>query len=215
MTTEYLVEGGRFDQTATMAGRANQAATAGACHNFSIEWCSLIAAKQGVEKAAERMAALRVARGGANPILQKVFVRRWNETPRDFHVADTLPINLRGMARRGIGIQYSVYDQATAIRAIKKPGASGMLYSFWFPGRAIGAGDGAHTVAFFRPLTASRGSLIPTSTDVHAFDPNFGEYLIPELELNYWFNKFKASYNGRINYHHLVYISPQNALLSF
>lgn len=199
-----------FSQVDTMAGNANTAATAGACHNFSIEWCKLVCADSTPGHATQRMTALGANKGKSNALMQKVFVSRWTEAGSDFTASDDLPIAARGMVRRGIGINYSAYSQAAAIQAINAPRSSGILYSFWFPGAVVGAGDGAHTIAFFRSLAARRGNLT-SSGDVFGFDPNFGEYLIPVAHLDAWFDNLKASYAGTITYQYIAYISPQGA----
>jgi hypothetical protein len=193
-----------FSQLNAMKGLRAAAALQGACHNFTIEWISLMFADGEVSdaKANNRMQQLSKRLGGGNAVLQKVFAEVWEENPSVYKFADKQMIAIRGLEEAKLIFDYEVYDQKKLVQAVRNPDYSGFLYSFWFPGTVAGATD-AHTIGFFRPMVAKGGKLLPTNEFISAFDPNFGEYLIPELEFNYWFNKLKAVYLGVINHHML------------
>jgi hypothetical protein len=202
--TEYL-RVAEFVQVSVMQGRQNAAATAGACHNFSIRWCAMM--YQNVPATpAQRMTTLAAGGGGANLVLQKTYVDAFAEGGRDWQSADDLAVAVRGLKRLEYAIPFGNFSQSTVLAVIKAPKNDGMIYTFSFPGGVAGAQGGTHTVAFFRKLQARRGALSPVGTDISAFDPNFGEYVIPALEFNYWFNKFKESYTGKFTTQRLFYV---------
>ncbi len=203
-----------FSQVGAMSSKLGHsaAATQGACHNFTIDWISLMFADNGVisdSTAQSRMKRLSVRGGAGNPVLQKVFGQRWGEGGMSYKIADRMMISLRGLKEVGLTLDYSLFDQTDLLKKIKKTDASGLIYSFWFNGSVVGAPGGAHTIGFFRPLVAKRGQLVPSSDYICAFDPNFGEFYIPEVELNYWFNKFKLAYGGNFHHQMLKSVSKQ------
>ncbi|OKH45563.1 hypothetical protein NIES2101_26285 [Calothrix sp. HK-06] len=193
-----------FNQLNAMKGLRTAAALQGACHNFTIEWISLMFADGEVSdaKANNRMQQLSKRLGGGNAVLQKVFAEVWKENPSSYKFADKQMIAIRGLEEAKLIFDYEAYDQTKLVQALRNPDYSGFLYSFWFPGAVVGATD-AHTIGFFRPMVAKKGKLLPTNEFISAFDPNYGEYLIPELEFNYWLNKLKAVYVGVIKHHML------------
>ncbi|MGN6764400.1 MAG: hypothetical protein ACTHJY_04460 [Rhizobiaceae bacterium] len=201
--TDYL-RIAEFVQVQVMAGKSNAAATAGACHNFSIHWCALMYRDSRPESAATRMTKLSVSKGEANLVLQKTYVDAFSEQGRNWESADNLGVAIRGLARIDYVIPYGNFDQKTVVDIIRKPPAEALVYTFSFPGGIAGAQGGTHTIAFFRKLRGRRGVMEPESGVVSAYDPNFGEYAIPEMEFNYWFNKLKATYNGKFTTHRMM-----------
>ncbi|WP_137937480.1 hypothetical protein [Chitinivorax sp. B] len=204
MTQHCLIS--QFEQVNVMNGRANAAATAGACHNFAIHWCGLMLQDSDPAHADTRMATLAANRGGASPVLQKVFTDAFSEQNRDWKTADDLCVAIRGLVRKDYVIPYGGYDQTQLKDTLLSPDWSAMVYSFDFPGGILGAANGCHSIAFFRPLHASKGKVSPVSDKISAYDPNFGEYLIDKIELNYWINKLKQTYAGNILYHRMFYL---------
>jgi hypothetical protein len=177
--TDYLLTAS-FVQVSVMAGKQNAAATAGACHNFSIHWCSLLYA--GVPRTpADRMAALAAGGGEANRVLQKTYVDAFGESGRDWKSADNLGVAIRGLVRTDYCIPFGNFNQQEVINIVKAPKVDGMVYTFSFAGGVVGAQGGTHTIAFFRQLQGRRGVISPVGSNVLAFDPNFGEYNIPDL----------------------------------
>lgn len=201
-----------FSQVGVMASKVGNsaAATQGACHNFSIEWISLMFTDNAVvsnSAAQNRMKRLSLRGGAGNPVLQKVFGQRWGEGAMSYKIADRMMISLRGLKEKSLRLDYSLFDQNDLINKIIKTDASGMIYSFWFNGSVSGAPGGAHTIGFFRPLVAKRGQLVPNSDFICAFDPNLGEFYIPEADFNNWFNQFKQAYGGSFHHHMLKTVS--------
>lgn len=178
-------------------GAHSKAAVAGACHNFTIDWIGQMLADGGEVTdalAKKRMQTMRARNGAGNPVLQKVFGARWSEGGNSYKLADQMMIKIRGLKEVELAFDYSAYDQKRLVQCVKSPAGQGMVYSFWFDGAVVGAGGGAHTIGFFRPMAGSRGSLKPSGSNVSCFDPNFGECYVPGIEFNFWFNKMKAMY---------------------
>lgn len=194
-----------FNQSTAMAPHAGHsvAATDGACHNFTIEWLRLMLTGSGpaTTSAASRMASLGASAGGASAILQKTYSEVFEEPGGQFERADRAMIALRGLREERLVVNYRNFDQAELTGAILSPEYAGFIYSFWYTAVPPAAGGG-HTIGFFREVTPRRGRYQPVGTDIHAFDPNFGEYLIPEAELVNWFSTYQACY-GTFNQHML------------
>ena len=175
------------------------AATAGACHNFTIEWLSLMFEDDGAvseAKARERMQKLSARAGNANPVLQKVFGERWAEGGSSYKEADDMMISIRGMKLGKQVFDYTAYRQEHLIACINKPPFPGFIYSFWFDGSVTGAERGAHTIGFFRSTMGKKGETVPKDGNLSAFDPNFGEYQLPAGEFAAWLARLKMSYGG-------------------
>jgi hypothetical protein len=201
--TDYLLTA-PFSQVGVMTGRQNAAATAGACHNFSIHWCAMML--MGVPATpAERMAKLTAGRGEANPVLQRTYVGAFGEAGRDWKSADNLGVAIRGLVRAEYAIDFSAFSQSALLAVIKTPKYDAMVYTFDFTGSVVGAAGGTHSIAFYRKLQGRRGVVSPQGRWVIAFDPNFGEYAIEALEFNYWLNKEKGSY-GPFTQQRLFYV---------
>jgi hypothetical protein len=209
-----------FNQIATMAGLQSAAVLAGACHNFALSWCAVMFRVWDPSKADFRMAQLKAGKGGANPVLQKTFVDAWNEPGRDWRSADVLGMAVRGLVRVGYAIPLGNFNQAAVTAVVKAPQHPAMVYAFDRWNGVAGAGLESHTIAFFRQLRkGQRGGIAPADDQVSVFDPNYGEYLVPSLEFNYWFSKLKAHYTGtpptmQFAYHALFYceLSGRKAL---
>ena len=194
-----------FEQVTTMKGKSNAAATAGACHNFSIHWASMMCLDQP-RTPAERMKALGARGGEANPVLQKAYVDAFGESGRDWTTADNLGVAIRGLTRVEYCIPFASFDEAAFMKIVNAPKHDAMIYSFSFPGSVVGAGGGTHTIAFFRKLQGRRGQVSPTGTQISAFDPNFGEYLVPSAGFGEWFRKLKDEYTGTFTTQRMMYL---------
>lgn len=197
-----------FDQATIMASRKGHSAAAsvGACHNFTIEWLSLLSTGVGALPT-ERMAALQSRAGAANAILQKVYVERFLEAQAggtEIERADRQMIALRGMKEEQLLVDVQAFNLAQLTNPIATPRHSALIYTFWFTD-TTGTQSG-HTIGFYRALRASRGQLVAASTDVLAFDPNFGEYCIPSAQFGTWFTQLMALY-GTFNSHMLKAIA--------
>ena len=125
-----------FSQVAVMAGASNAAATAGACHNFSLEWLAAMYADSSPANAAKRMTALGKNKGGAAMVTQKVFGNEW--TRQSAEVADKGVAAWRGLQFVHDIIPYSTYSQLNFLQGINSTDVSGMIFSFWFSGSAVG-----------------------------------------------------------------------------
>jgi hypothetical protein len=186
-----------FTQVRAMAplGRHSQASTAGACHNFTLDWISAMFADAGAagqSEAKERMRKLGLRAGAGNPVLQSVFGRKWeSDGHRD---ADRMMIALRGLKEVALAIDYRKFDLSGLIGNIAQPQAEGMVYSFWFKGSVPGAAGGAHTIGFYQQLAAGGGQLRHQSDGLSCFDPNFGECYVGWNVFPNWFDQLQASY---------------------
>jgi hypothetical protein len=189
-----------FSQVGAMSGASNAAATAGACHNFSLEWLSLIYKDPSDDRAVGRMMDLSKNKGGSSMVTQAVFVSEW--TRQGMELADRGVSAWRGLEFVRDIISYSGYNLDNLVQALETTDIAGMLYSFWFSGSAIGAGGGAHTIAFFRKVKSSRGRTGKADNTVLAFDPNFGECWILEGNLPSWIEHMFSQY-GPGTYHSL------------
>lgn len=145
--TDYL-RIAEFVQVQVMAGKSNAAATAGACHNFSIHWCALMYRDSRPESAATRMTKLSVSKGEANLVLQKTYVDAFSEQGRNWESADNLGVAIRGLARIDYVIPYGNFDQKTVVDIIRKPPAEALVY-VQLPGRyRRGSGGNAYHRVF-------------------------------------------------------------------
>jgi hypothetical protein len=189
-----------FVQVNAMAGKANKAATEGACHNFSIHWISLMYENPAKAGANGRMAALTKGGGEANPVLQKVFGDKWSREGADG--ADYLMARLRGLTTAGDLIAYTSYNVSALKQEVDKTEIAGMLYSFWFDGSVPGAGGGAHSIAFFRNVASRGGKTGKSDSTVVVFDPNFGECWVPDNEYQQWMGSLFGNY-GPVKNHWL------------
>jgi hypothetical protein len=181
-----------FSQVDVMAGASNAAATAGACHNFSLEWLAAMYADSSPANAAKRMTALGKNKGGAAMVTQKVFGNEW--TRQSAEVADKGVAAWRGLQFVHDIIPYSTYSQPNFLQGINSTDVPGMIFSFWFSGSAVGAGGGAHTIAFFRKMQTGRGTTGKADNQVFSFDPNFGECLSIEGDMPAWVNNMLSNY---------------------
>jgi len=212
MNDKLIAEFVQVDAMAPLGMSAAQ--TQGACHNFTIHWLNLMIfedsdAVSDTKAAINRMTKLSAGKGGGNAVLQKVYGQRWNELGNSFQDADNMPIALRGLKGSAV-IGYSTFNQDDFVKKIKKPDFAGFIYSFWFTDSVVGAPGGAHTIGFYRALTGKGGKLVPTKgyvDHVSAFDPNYGEYYVPVIEFNYWFNKLKQAYGGGLTHQMLKCVS--------
>lgn len=199
--------------TSTGFQHINKAANTGACHNFTIEWISLMDEDKGEVSdllARNRMAKLSKRGGAGNPILQKIFGERWAEG--DYEIADEGIIRWRRLKQISpIAIAYKTYVEAELIDKIQAPSGSGFIYSFWFPGSVPGATGGAHTIGFYRTLVGKRGRLMPVNKYISAFDPNYGEYQIDEDYFSIWLARLKRNYGGAFNHHMLKFVSGNDS----
>lgn len=181
-----------FSQVTVMSGATNAAATEGACHNFSLEWLSLMYADSAPGNADKRMAALAKNKGGAAMVTQMVFGNEW--TRQSAEVADKGVAAWRGLEFTRDIVPYSAWSEGNFLQGIDKTDVSGLIYSFWFAGSAVGAGGGAHTIAFFRSMKTGGGTTGKADNQIFAFDPNFGECLSVEGEMPAWINAMLGNY---------------------
>lgn len=181
-----------FSQVAVMSGATNAAATAGACHNFSLEWIAAMYKKADPDGAGGRMAALRKQKGGAAMVTQKIFVNEW--TRQSAEIADKGVAAWRGLQFAGDRVPYSNYSKESFLQGINTTDIAGLIYSFWFSGSVPGAAGGAHTIAFFRQMATRRGSTAKADNRIFAFDPNFGEFLMVEGQLPAWIDDLFGNY---------------------
>lgn len=195
-----------FSQVTAMSGlgAASAAASAGACHNFTLDWIARMLADGGQVTpalATARINALSANNGAGNPVLQKAFGDRWKEGGDSYKLADKLMIMLRGLREIELTFDFTAYIEAQITAAVTAPRGRGMVYSFWFPGAVVGAA-GAHTIGFFRRLAPARGKLSPQDAFVSCFDPNFGEHHVPEADFGLWLNQMFAMYGPPT--HHML-----------
>ncbi len=181
-----------FSQVDVMSGAANAAATAGACHNFSLQWIAAMYADSDPAKAAARMTALAKNKGGAAMVTQAIFGNEWDRQGAE--AADKGVAAWRGLAFVRDLVPYSAWSNSTFLQGLCKADVSGIIFSFWFQGSAVGAEGGAHTIAFFRKMRSARGSTGPADNLVFAFDPNFGECLVVEGQLSAWVTDMLSNY---------------------
>jgi len=189
-----------FDQSKVMATKKglNAAADAGACHNFSLHWVSLMFknASYEVADAKARNKELAAKKGEANPVLQKVFGNQWTEATKETDVmealkaADKLMLALRGLklGKKPETHKFENYDQAKIVNGLKAPEEQGFIFSFWW------APNLAHTIAFFRKATPGGGKLKPSDDQICCFEPNFGEFHIKDANIDKWLNELKKEY---------------------
>ncbi|MDG9666261.1 YopT-type cysteine protease domain-containing protein [Hahella sp. CR1] len=199
-----------FDQTVAMSGLTgrSQAASEGACHNFTINWLSLMFQDNGdITRAKQRMAKLGVRSGAGNPVLQKAFGDRWGEGGNSYKMADKLMIQIRGLKEVALLKDYSHFSQRWLESTLMTPQYAGYIYSFWFPMKVVGA-DGAHTIGFFRSVSGRQGQLVPNDATIVVFDPNYGEFHVPEAEFHKWFRKFRTYYGGTVTSHMVKCVAP-------
>jgi hypothetical protein len=180
-----------FEQVKVMGPRVgvNKAAVTGACHNFSLNWISLIL-NNPLGSAKERMAELSKNSGGANPVLQKTFGDRW--TLEGAEGADDMMCQLNGVLTTD-AIRYGTYDYSALKRKIVNGFGLAFLYSFWFSGSIVGAEGGAHSVAF---------SVVQHNVTIaiHFFDPNFGEFLFTSEEMDDFWRELVNTYGPMRNH---------------
>jgi hypothetical protein len=194
-----------FVQVVTMsalAGRA-AAATEGACHNFTINWISMLLTQPQFSTASSRMQELSKRHGAGDVMLQKAYGAFFDEMKADnvgtsalLGRADELGYLLRGLKSK-IVMDFNWFNSVRVRRAVKKArprpkdSGVGLVYSFQFNGAVVGAGGGAHTIGFFRKCSYrdsdSAGSIL-------AFDPNFGEYYMFPDEFRGWFRDLRRQY---------------------
>lgn len=191
-----------FSQVAIMQPRqgVNAAATAGACHCFSLHWLSLILrAPEG--GGSDRMAALGRGNGGSNLILQKVFGTRWVADGEGGNNADFLVTQNYRLATTE-AIPYGAYNPDALAHKLKVNAlfGTGFIYSFWFSGSVVGAQGGAHSIAFY--ATSMGGHSI-----IHVFDPNFGEFVLSGDEFGKAFFELMGRY-GPVRNHVLRFARP-------
>jgi len=180
-----------FSQVNVMQGSSNAAATAGACHNFSLEWIAEMYKDASPGNAAARMTKLTKSKGSAM-VTQKVFTQEW--TRQSAEAADKGVAAWRGLKFTRDIVSYGAYSQANFLQGLDKADVSGLIYSFWFNGSVAGAGGGAHTIAFFRKMKTGRGSTSKADNQVFAFDPNFGECLSVEGSMGSWITDMLGNY---------------------
>jgi hypothetical protein len=181
-----------FSQVSVMSGATNAAATAGACHNFSLEWLAAMYADASPGNAAARMTALSKNKGGAAMVTQMVFGNEWSRQSAE--AADKGVAAWRGLEFDHDIISYSAYTQAEFLRGLNSTDVSGVIFSFWFSGSVVGAGGGAHTIAFFRSMKTGRGVTGKADNQVFSFDPNFGECLSVEGNMPAWIDDMLSNY---------------------
>lgn len=202
-----------FSQVTAMSalGTASAAASAGACHNFTIDWISRMIADDGQVGGAlpaGRIAQLSWNRGAGNPVLQKVFGQRWGEGGDSYKLADTMMLMMRGLQEIELTFDYSPFIASQLVNAVTAPAGRGMIYSFWFPGTVVGA-NGAHTIGFFRRLRPAGGRLVPVDGYISCFDPNFGECHVLESSFSYWLSQMAAQYGGVVTAHMLKVVDER------
>lgn len=180
-----------FEQVRVMSplAKTSAAATQGACHNFSLHWCSEILANPGAN-GSTRMATLGRKAGGANPILQKAFGDRWSLEGQSG--ADDMMLRIHGLSATSV-FPYSNFNPTSLKNGILGGKGKAFIYSFWFSGSRPGAEGGAHSIAFY--CTSHGGNAV-----VHAFDPNFGEFVLTGGELPQFLAELFALY-GPVNTH--------------
>jgi hypothetical protein len=187
---------------APLAGRA-AAATAGACHNFTINWASILLTQPKYSTPASRMSALSALAGAGDVMLQKAFINFWTEmqssgatTSIQLQRADELGYLSRGLKSKMV-LNYDQFDENRlvdkVIKSRPRPIDAGVafVYSFVFNGSVVGAGGGAHTIGFFRKCAYNDKD---SAGVVLAFDPNFGEYYMFPDELKEWFTSLRSAY---------------------
>jgi len=189
-----------FDQVSAMKSRAqwNKAATQGACHCFSIHWCSLLVRSPG-GGAKDRMREIGVGDGRRSAILQKVFGDRWGTDGMEG--ADELVLK-DNLVKSETMVPYSAYAINAVEYALSRSGGKGaaFLYSFWFDGNVRGAEGGAHSIAFYCTIMGQEMA-------VHIFDPNFGEFVCRIGEFQGMLMELFRCY-GPLNSHNLRRIHP-------
>jgi hypothetical protein len=176
----------------------NEAARDGMCHAASIAWCGLIASNPNTSSgnAAKRIGLLGRNHGGANPILQHVFNQRYRMDmieglPASISHADDLILTIAGLSREmQDGIAYNWYSEDDLFSHLYSSSAPFLLYLMG--GNFYGAFN-SHTIAFYLPGRQGVGQGF--SADIACFDPNNGEYWIPEGEIRYWWSAFLDASN--------------------
>jgi hypothetical protein len=186
-----------FSQVNVMAGSKNAAAKSGACHNFSLEWLAAMYADSSPGNAANRMTELAVRHGGAAMVTQMVFGNEWSRQSAE--AADRGVAAWRGLEFVHDIVPYSAYSDASFVSGIDSTDVPGMIFSFWFSGSVVGAGGGAHTIAFFRAMKTGRGTTHKADNQVFSFDPNFGECLNVDTDMSLWITDMLRNY-GPCNY---------------
>ncbi|KVZ32061.1 hypothetical protein WL35_02420 [Burkholderia ubonensis] len=174
-----------LEQVVVMQSRIGRsaAATDGACHCFSLHWLSEILRNPG-GLARDRMATISRVSGGANLILQKVFVTRWGTDGMDG--ADFLATQNYRLRTKN-AIRYGAFNLGAVRGKLIAAVGSGFIYSFWFQGSVVGASGGAHSIAFYVNRYAREYM-------VHVFDPNFGEFLCTSTEFAVLMSEIFAKY---------------------
>lgn len=205
-----------FNQGNVMRDRLhNEAASKGACHAFAIHWCSLMhAGPPHILKAKNRMAALTIHHGGANPVLQKVYGNAYSEPDRDRKTANDLLVSIHGLMKTGIPIDLDHHNENLLVETICNPQYSAMLYSFWW--KKTWDNEPGHTIAFFRKLQFGRkfGHNGVRHRDgngdmIIAFDPNDGEYWFRPTMLPIFFHQLERKYSV-ISKERLVYLKSNH-----
>jgi hypothetical protein len=196
MAWHLLANFSQIGVISSLAGHS-AAATQGACHNFAINWISLMNEDPTAtaEKSRKRMTQLSKGKGGGNPVLQAAYSRRWKAG--DYQKADEMMIAIRGLQEKGMAIDYSAFNLPKFKEAVStSPEYSGIIYSFWFAGSVVGASGGGHSIGFYRELIARRGLLIKDTDYTICFDPNFGEMYIPDAEFNSFYGWIVSAYGA-------------------
>jgi hypothetical protein len=180
-----------FEQVTVMGPRVgkNKAAVEGACHNFSLNWISLIL-NDPLGSSKDRMVKLSANSGGANPVLQKVFGDRWGLEGASG--ADDMMCQINGLTTQDV-FAYKVYDKGELSRGLLQGSGLGFVYSFWFAGGRIGAEGGAHSVAFYTVIYGSGNA-------IHFFDPNFGEFVFNATEFDAFWTELTGMYGPLKNH---------------
>lgn len=140
----------------------------------------------------KRMKALSKNKGGAAMVTQKIFGNEW--TRQSAAAADTGVAAWRGLKFTSDIVPYSTFSAVEFLKGINAASVSGMIYSFWFSGSVAGAGGGAHTIAFFRKMKTARGATSKADNQVFSFDPNFGECLSVEGNMQAWITDMLSKY---------------------
>jgi hypothetical protein len=194
-----------FSQISTMAPLAGRAAsaTAGACHNFTINWASILLTQPKYSTPGSRMSALSALAGAGDVMLQKAYRDFFTEMQSSgaitsilLHRADELGYLSRGLKSKMV-LNFDRFDENRVVDKVNKsrprPGDTGvaLVYSFMFNGSVVGADDGAHTIGFFRKCAHNDKD---SAGVVLAFDPNFGEYCMFPDELKEWFTSLRSAY---------------------
>ncbi len=192
-----------FEQVRVMSPRAgtSNAATQGACHNFSLHWCSEILTNPG-GSAAARMSSLGRRSGGANPILQKAFVDRWSQEGSSG--ADDMMLKINGLTAAAV-LPYASFKLMDLKNRVAQGTGKAFIYSFWFTGSRPGASGGAHSIAFYCSQHGGQAA-------VHCFDPNFGEFLVTGGELTQMLSDLFGQY-GPVNAHVLRSVTATSKLV--